>query len=124
MLAHIFCQDTHADTGEIVDGESSVTRIFCREKTLETGTKDFISETSLQTRQTEMFSKILEQDLDEDSTTRGSFFLIHVDDTENVPSDGIVADHMPKETRDVSQAVCLIAMDSVVIVRKCSLEEI
>lgn len=124
MLAHIFCQDTHANAGEIVDGESSVTRVFCREKTLETGAKDFISETRLQARQTEMFSQILEQDLDEDSTTRRSFFLIHVDDTENVPSDGIVADHMSEETRDVPQAVCFIAVNSVIIVCEGSLKEI
>jgi hypothetical protein len=41
-----------------------------------------------------------------------------------VPADGVVADHVSEETRDVAEAVCFVAVDSVIVVGKCSLEEI
>lgn len=56
MLAHVLCQDTHANAGEIVDRESGLARVLCREEAFEVGTKDFVSETGLQAGQAEMFS--------------------------------------------------------------------
>lgn len=41
-----------------------------------------------------------------------------------MPADGVVADHVSEETRDIAQAVCFVAMDSVIVVGKCSLKEI
>jgi hypothetical protein len=37
MLAHVFCQHTHTNTGEVVDREASVARVLEWEQTLEAG---------------------------------------------------------------------------------------
>lgn len=65
-----------------------------------------------------MLCQVLEQDLYENSTTRGGLFLIQVDDRQNVPSNGIIADHVPEEPCDIAQAIGLVAMDGVVVLCK------
>lgn len=47
-----------------------------------------------------------------------------MDHRQNMPPDGIVADHVPKEPRDVAQAIRFVAMDGFIVVGKCSLVQI
>lgn len=115
MLAHVFRQHTHTNTGEVVDRETGVTRVFCREQTLEAGPQDLVSETGLQARKTEVLGEVLEQNLDEDTATGRGLLLIHMDHRQNVPANGVIAEHVPEEPRNVSQAIRLVAMNSVVV---------
>lgn len=124
MLAHVFGQHAHANAGEVIDGEASVTRVLSREKTLEAGPQDLISEPGLQAWQAHMFSQVLEQNLDEDTTARGSLFLVEVDHRQDVPSNGVVADEMSEEPCNVAQTVGFVAVDGVVVFGERGLEEV
>lgn len=79
MLAHLFREQTHADAGEVVDGEPRVTRVVHREEPVEAGPQDGIHQSLPQLRQSEVFRHVLEQDLDENTAARSSLFLIQVD---------------------------------------------
>lgn len=47
MLAHIFCQYTKADAGEVVDGEARLAGVVQREEALEAGAQNFVRGQSL-----------------------------------------------------------------------------
>lgn len=88
MLTHLLRQDPHADTGEVVDRETRVTRFVGREDAGEARTKDLIFQAFLQRRHTKCFGEILEQNLDEDSATGRGLVFVEMHHTENVPAYG------------------------------------
>jgi hypothetical protein len=92
LLAHVFRQYTHTDTSEVVDGKSGVSGVLCWEETLEAGAENLISEAGLQARKTQILCQVLEEDLDEDTAAGGGLLFVKMDDRQNMPADGIVAD--------------------------------
>ena len=42
MFAHVLCENTKPDTGEVVDGETGMAWVLQRKETLEAGFEDFI----------------------------------------------------------------------------------
>jgi hypothetical protein len=124
VFAHVFGQDTHTNAGEVVDREAGVARVLGREKTLETWSQDLVSEPGLQGRQAHVLCKILEQDLDEDTAAGGGFLFVKMDHREDMPANGIVADHMSEEARNVAQTIRLVTVDGIVVFGKRSLEQV
>lgn len=115
MLAHVFRQHTHANTGEVVDRETGVARVLCREQTLEAGPQDLVSETGLQARKTKVLGEVLEQNFDEDTAAGRGLLFIHMDHGQNVPANGVIAEHVSEEPCNIPQAICLVAVDGVVV---------
>jgi hypothetical protein len=66
----------------------------------------------------------LEQDLDEDTATGSSFVFIQMNDRKHVPTDCIGSQQMAEEAGNVAQAVCLVPMDSIVVLGKRLFEQI
>lgn len=124
MLAHVLGQHAHANAGEIIDREPGVSRVFRREKALEARTQNLISEAGLQTGQAKILCQILEQDLDENSATGRGLLFIDMDNRQDMPSDGVIAEHVPEEPGDVAQTICFIAVDGVVVLGECGLVQI
>lgn len=124
MLAHVLRQHTHTNTGEVVDREASVSRVLCGEQTLEAGPQDLVSETGLQTRKSEVLCEILEQNLDKDTAARSGLLFIHMDYGQNMPANGVIAEHMSEESCNVPQAIRLIAVNSIVVIGERGLEQV
>lgn len=124
MLAHVFGQNTHANAGEVIDRETGMSRVIRGEETLKAWPQNLITESGLQAGQAHVLSKVLEQNLDEDTAARGGFLFVEMNHRKNMPADGIVADHVSEETSDVTQTVCLVAVNRVVVFGKCSLEQV
>jgi hypothetical protein len=124
VLAHVFRQHTHTNTGEVIDRETGVTRVLCWEQTLEAGPQNLVSETGLQARKTKVLGEILEQNLDEDTATGRGLFLVHMDYGQNVPANGVIAEHVSEKPCDVPQAIRLVAVDSVVVLGECGLKQV
>jgi hypothetical protein len=78
----------------------------------------------LQAGQAKILCEVLEEDFDEDTATGGRLLLIHMDHRQNVPANGVVAEHMSKEPCNVPQAVRLIAVDSVVVFGERGLKQV
>ena len=124
MLAHVLCENTEPNTGEVVDGEAGVARVFQGKETLETGSEDFIPHPLAQLGQAKVLAQILEENLDEDTTARRRFFLVHMDYGHDVPANRIGADHVAEEPGNVAQSIRLISMNCVVVFGKCGLEQV
>ena len=71
-----------------------------------------------------MLAQILEENLDEDTTARRRFLLVHMDDGHDVPANRIGADHVAEEPGNVAQSIRLISMNCVVVFGKCGLEQV
>ena len=80
MLSHLLGQNTHANTGKVVDGESDVAGVFAGEDSFEAGAEGFISHSCPQ--------------LDEDTAAGRGFILVQVNDGEAVPTKGIGGKHV------------------------------
>lgn len=68
--------------------------------------------------------EILKENFNENATARSRFLLIQMNDRHDVPSNGIGANEMAKEARNVSQSVCFVSMDSVIIFGEGILEKL
>lgn len=71
-----------------------------------------------------MLPQILEENLDENTTTRRRFFFVQVNDRHDMPADGVSAEHMTKEPRNVAQTVGFVAMNRVVVFGKRRLKQV
>lgn len=71
-----------------------------------------------------MLAQILEENLDEDTTARRRFLLVHMDDGHDVPANRICANHVAEEPGNVAQPIRLIPMDCVVVFGECGLEQV
>jgi hypothetical protein len=63
----------------------------------------------------ESFGKILEEDLDEDTAAAGCFFFVEMDYGEDVPAYGVGAEHVAEEAGDVSETICFVAVDCIIV---------
>lgn len=124
MFTHIFRQNTKTDTGEVVDGETRVAWVVHREESLEAGSKDLIRHLRPQFGQSKMFSEILEENLDKDTTARCCLLLIHMDDRHHMPANRVSAEHVAKEAGNVAKPVRLVPMDRVVVFDERSLKQV
>lgn len=61
---------------------------------------------------------LLKHDLDKDSRTACGIFLVHVDDRHGCPADTVSRKEVAKKPGNVSQSICLVAMDGIVVVTK------
>lgn len=94
MLSHLLGQNTHANTGKVVDGESDVAGVFAGEDSFEAGAEGFISHSCPQLDHADFLRDVLEQDLDEDTAAGRGFILVQVNDGEAVPTKGIGGKHV------------------------------
>jgi hypothetical protein len=78
MLSHLLRQRTHTNTCEVVDGESDVARIVLGEETLKVLAHHVVAQPRLEFGHTHLFHHVLEQNLDEDTATRCSLFLVQM----------------------------------------------
>jgi hypothetical protein len=78
----------------------------------------------MQLRQPKMLSQVLEKDLDENTAARRCFLLVQVYDRHYVPANGVVADHMSEETRDIAQAIGFIPVNRIVVFRERRLKKV
>lgn len=101
-----------------------MSRVLRREETLKAWPQNLVTETGLQAGQAHVLSKILEQNLDENTAAGGGFLLVEMDHRKDMPADGIIADHVSKETSDIAQAICLVAVNRVVVFSKGSLKQV
>lgn len=124
MLAHVLGQYTHTDTGEVVDRETSMTRVLCGEETLKAWSKDFISEAGLQSRKTKVLCQVLEENFDEDTAAGCGLLFVEMNHRQDVPTNSIIADQVTKELCDVAKAVRLITVDGIIVFGKRSLEQV
>lgn len=124
MLAHLLREQTHANAGEVVDGEPSVARVVHREEPVEAGTQDGVQQSLPQLRQSEMLRHVLEQNLDENTAARGSLFLVQVDNGQDMPANCVAAQDMTKEASNVAEAVRLVPVNRLVVLGKRLLEQV
>lgn len=124
MFTHILRQNTKADTGEVVDGETRVAWVVHREESLETGSKDLIRHLRSQLRQPKMLSEILEENFDKDTTARCRLLLIHMDDRHHMPANRVSAEHVAKEAGNVAKPVRLVPMDRIIVFGERSLKQV
>ena len=124
MFTHVLCQNTKANTGEVVDREPRVAWVVHREETLETGPQNLVCHVLAQLRQSKVLSEILEEDLNEDAAARCRFFFVHVDDGHDVPAKGIGAEQVAKEASNVAKPVRFVSVDGVVVFGKRSLKQV
>lgn len=115
MFTHLFRERTHTNAGEVVDREPGVARVVQGEKAVEARPKDRIGQAFFEFGHSHMLGEILEQNLDENTATRGGFFFIQMNQRKHMPPDSIVTKDMAKEPSNVAQSVCLIAMDGLVV---------
>ena len=116
MFPHLLCNRTQTNRREVVDGEPRVLGVVEREHVLERSLHAGLSEPLRQLLHSQLLRHLLEQDLDEDTTRRGGFVLVHVDDVEDSPRDSVRRDEVTEEATDVSKSVGLVSMDGVVVV--------
>lgn len=124
MLTHVLGQDTETDTGKVVDGEPGVTWVVHREDSSKAGPEDLICHPLPQLRQAKMFAQNLEKNLDEDTTARCCFILVHVDDGHDVPPKRVSAEQMPKEAGNVAQSIRLVSVNRIVVFGECRLKQV
>jgi hypothetical protein len=124
MFTHLFCERTHTDTGEVVDGESGVARVVQWEEAVKAGSEDRVGQAFFEFGHSHMLGEVLEQNFDEDTAAGGCFFLVQMNQRKYMPADSIIAENMAKEASNVAQSVCFVAMDGLVIFGKCLLKEI
>lgn len=86
MLSHLLGQNTHADTGEVVDGESDVAGVLNWEDAFEVRSESFVGQACPQLRQPGFLQNMLEQDLDEYTATGCRFIFVEVNDAKAVPA--------------------------------------
>lgn len=124
MLSHLFSQNTHANTGKVVDRESDVARVVNGEDAFEVRSESFVGQTCPQLWQASFLQNVLEQDLDEDTAAGCSFIFVEVNDAKAVPAQGVGRKHMAEQHCNVSQLVVLISVNSLVVLGKGLFEEI
>lgn len=98
--------------------------VLRREETLEAGSQYIIPEAGLQTRQTEILRKVLEQDLDEDTAAGCGLLFVEMNHGQDMPTNRVVADEVTEELGNVAQFVCFVTMDGIVVLGKGSLEQV
>ena len=102
MFTHFFSKRTHANTSEVVDGESGVARVVQREEPVKAGPKNGIGQAFLEFGHAHVLGEILKENLDKNTAARGSFFLVQVDQRKHVPANTIVTKDMAKESSNVA----------------------
>lgn len=102
MLSHLFSQNTHANAGKVVDGESDVAGVLAGEDAFEAGAESFVSHACSQLDHADFLRDVLKQDLDEDTAAGRGFILVQVDDGEAVPAEGVGGKHVAEQHGNVS----------------------
>lgn len=124
IFSHLLGNSSHADRSEVVDGESCIAGVVVRKESFEVGSEKVFLEAVLQFLHAHGLREILKEDFDENTTARSRFLLIQMNDRHDVPSNGIGANEMTEKSRNVSQSVCFVSMDSVIIFGEGILEKL
>lgn len=98
--------------------------VFRGEETLKARPQYIISKSGLQSRQTKILCKVLEQNFDEDTAAGCGFLFVEMNHRQDMPTDRVVADEMAKELGNVAQFVCFVTMDGIVVLGKGSLKQV
>lgn len=124
MLAHVLGDSSHTNRGEVVDAEAGIARVVFGEEAnicfLEIGVLEALNKFL----HAHDFSKILEQNLDEDTGGRCGFVLVEMDAGENMPAEGVRGEHVSEELGNVTDLVGFVAMNGVIILPEGVLEEV
>jgi hypothetical protein len=86
MLSHLLGQNTHANTGKVVDGESDIAGVIRGEDAFEVRSQSFVGQACPQLGQSGFLQDMLKQDLDEDTATGRSLIFVEVNDAKAVPA--------------------------------------
>lgn len=98
--------------------------VICGEETLEARSQYIIPKAGLQSRHTEILREVLEQDFDEDTAAGCGLLLVEMNHRQDMPTNRIVADEMAEELGNITQFVCLVTMDGIVVLGKGSLKQV
>lgn len=124
MFAQLLCHSTQTNAREVVDREARILGVVHR-KHIPTGVLHLgVLEPFDNSCYPHIFHDLAEHDLDEDATRARRIVFIHFDDLEHSPSHGVRGEHVPEETRDVSQAVGFVAMYCVIVLAEAFLESV
>ena len=124
MFSHILRDRAKTDGGEVVDRETSVLGVVQGEHATARHPDLGILEALCDGLETHALRDLVEQDLDEDTGTRGCFLLSELDAVEDVPRDGIRRDEVSEEPRDVPETVRFVSVDGLVVLTERLLEAI
>lgn len=86
MLSHLLGQNTQANTGKVVDGESDVAGVIRGEDAFEVRSQSFVGQACPELRQPSFFQDMLKQNLDEDTATRRSLIFVEMNDAKAMPA--------------------------------------
>lgn len=124
VLSHLLGQYTHADAGEVVDGESDVARVLSGEEAFEAGPQRLVSHACPELSQADFLGNVLEQNLDEDAAARRGLLLVEVNDGKAVPAQSVGSKHVAKQHGNVPQLVVFVSVDRLVVLDKGLLKEV
>lgn len=80
MLAHVFCEDAHADGGEKIDRKPRLPAVVLGEYAVELWLQCVLPHALGQFFHTHGLGKFFKEDLDENTTGRAGVFFIHLND--------------------------------------------
>ena len=124
MLTHFLRDSTQTNAREVVDRETSVLRVVHREHSA-TGHLDLgVLEPLRDGFETHALRHFIEQDLDEDTGTRGRILFGEPDAVEDIPGDSVGRKEVTEEPRDIPETICLVAMDGLVVLAECLLKAV
>lgn len=115
MLSHVLRHRTETNTGEEINRESRILGIVDREHVAQVHLEIRLLESFGELLQSHSFENLLEHDFDEDTTRRGGVVLVHLDDVEDGPGNGVGRELMSEEASDVSKSVRFVSVNRVVV---------
>ena len=124
MSSHVLSNSSHANRGEVVDGESCIAWVIGWKESIKVRLQKVFLEAVLQFLHPHSLREILKENFNENTTAGGRLFLVEMNNRHDVPSNSIGAYKMAEKPCNVPESVCFVSMNCIVIFRKGFFEEL